>query len=150
MKPVEQRGDSDCLVACLASILEVPYEEVPQEIAVFETQHNAMVAFLKARGLLTWTTGLWGTDTPFLKWGSQQIEWHFYPTGYWIAGVLSPRIVDENGEPGEHAVVMRGSKIAFDPHPRRDMGHLGFHSATVIMLGDQPALSRSTPTEDNG
>lgn len=131
MKPVEQRGDSDCLVACLASILELPYEDVPQEIADEDKQHNAMVRFLKEHGYLTWTLGLHGETEPFLMFGNEKPAYHIWPTGYWIAGVGSPRIED-----GEHAVVMRGGAIAWDPHPQRAMGHRGFQSATILMPGD--------------
>lgn len=133
MKPVEQRGNSDCLVACLASILGVRYEDVPQAIAVENEQHNAMVGFLKERGFLTWSLGLHGAVEPMLMLGNEPIPFLLAPTGYWIASVKSPRIAE-----GFHSVVMRGRSIAFDPHPQREMGHGGFVEALILMPGDTP------------
>lgn len=132
MKPVEQRGDSDCLVACLASILDLDYEDIPQEIADHEKQLNAMVDFLKPRGYLVWTFALHGDEWPQLMFGNERIGYHIHPIGYWIAGVGSPRIKD-----GEHAVVMRSANLVWDPHPLRAMGHRGFRSATILMIGDR-------------
>jgi hypothetical protein len=134
MKTVEQRGDSDCLIACLASILEIDYEDVSQEIADEDRQNDATVRFLQERGYLSWTLTLHGDAQPMLQFGNARPEYHIRPTGYWIAGVGSPRIKD-----GTHAVVMRGETVAWDPHPLREMGHLGFQSATIIMLGDRHA-----------
>lgn len=46
--------------------------------------------------------------------------------GYWIAHVISPRglLADGpyRGMPIQHAVVMRGGELVWDPHPQRDMG----------------------------
>lgn len=46
--------------------------------------------------------------------------------GYWIAHVVSPRGLLQHGPyrgtPVQHAVVMHGSELAWDPHPQRDMG----------------------------
>lgn len=46
--------------------------------------------------------------------------------GLWIAHVVSPRGVlgsgPYRGMPVQHAVVMRGATLLWDPHPQRDMG----------------------------
>lgn len=48
------------------------------------------------------------------------------PCGYWIAHVVSPRGLLKHGPyrgmPVQHAVVMRGGEMVWDPHPQRDMG----------------------------
>ena len=127
MELVEQRGDSDCLIACLATILHVGYENIPANIGEEENQLNNMQKFLSTYGLVCWSFGIWGDKEPLLKFGNKKLEYHFHPPGFWIASVKSPRT--GNG----HTVVMRSSKIFFDPHPKRNMGHLGFEEALILM-----------------
>lgn len=111
--PVEQRymaifdehGDNlqrgDCLTACIASIFELPIDEVPffvQEDDWYRAYHD----WVRTRGLSTYQI----LDAPA-------------PCSYCDATGLKPSL---------HAIVMRGREIAWDPHPQRDMGHLGFVS----------------------
>ena len=64
MKFVEQRSDDDCLRAALASVLDLAYEDVPENVRAGDEQHNRMQAFLSGRGLVAWTFGLHGVTDP--------------------------------------------------------------------------------------
>lgn len=150
MKPVEQRQLAsettvgDCWRCCLASILELDYEDVPhfvemEDAGEVSSYWNATIEWLRPRGFAIAQFGLWGDDRPYLAWGSHgpltvrdeqgehELKYAFSAPGHWIAGVKSPRI------DGLHAVVMSGSSVAFDPHPQRAMGHRGFRDATVLV-----------------
>jgi hypothetical protein len=116
MKPVEQtvpvrteEAAGNCFAACLASIMEVGIDDVPN-LGADELQSAYMerVQFwLAQRGLCAiqtlhrWTTT--GCSIPF--------------PGHAILVVGSPRI-----QGGKHAVVWSGGKMVWDPHPQRDMG----------------------------
>jgi hypothetical protein len=127
MKFVEQRSDDDCLRAALASVLDLAYEDVPENVRAGDEQHNRMQAFLSGRGLVAWTFGLHGVTDPQLMFGHEKIPYHLHPTGYWLASVGSPRNEDD------HGVVMRGSHIVWDPHPQRGLAHRGFTQAIILM-----------------
>lgn len=127
---VEQRYDFDCVQSCLASIFEVPYEAAPVIWEPDSDTHRADWLFVLNQWLRERGFGLQNFhrregDNP------QRSPWHF--VGYWIGGVWSPRFTEPDGSPGAHAVVMRGSDLVWDPNPRRDMGHLGFYCADVLM-----------------
>lgn len=143
MIPVEQRqlyvaGEQagDCWKCCLASILELPYEDVPHFIEVAERNGsswwNETLEWLRPRGFTIVRFGLWGESQPFLLFGSRQIRYHFSAPGHWIGGVVSRR-TDADSEPIGHVVVMQGSEIAWDPHPDRDQGHGGFDEAFLLV-----------------
>jgi hypothetical protein len=138
---VEQRESYDCLRACLATILALPYEDVPAAVSppvhdwtdkdavrkAGSTQHVAMQTFLVERGLIVWSFGIHGQERPYVRFGNDEPEWCLVPPTYWLASVMSPRI----DEP--HVVVMKHDKIVWDPHPRREEGHRGFCEAHVLM-----------------
>jgi hypothetical protein len=151
--PVEQRqlfvpdeSTGDCWKCCIASVLELPYEDVPhfaemEEAGTVQSYWNTTQEFLRPRGFLLAHFGLWGDERPYLTWGGQKpavapdgrdIHYAFSVPGHWIAGVVSPR-TDENGENIGHVVVMNGSEITWDPHPHRDEGHLGFTDAYLLV-----------------
>lgn len=100
---VDQRGHSDCWIACLASLTGLPPESFPQppedlsaDGAERMAYTNAVRRFLIERGWLLTTT------------------WQHVPAGYAIAGGPSPR--NEDG----HAVVTHAGEVVHDPHPSRD------------------------------
>lgn len=144
MIPVEQRqlyavgqAPGDCWKCCIASILELDYDDVPHFVQLeddgdVDSWWNATQAFLRLRGCVLARFGLWGGEAPMLLFGSKQIRYHFSAPGHWIAGVVSPRMTPE-GENLSHAVVMSGSQVAWDPHPYRDEGHLGFTEAYLLV-----------------
>lgn len=124
----------DCVKCCVASVLELPYDDVPHFVA-----HEVLVP--DAAGALQrvdWLTGLnhwlctsgWAlraTQTTYYKSPlPRRVESEFdlydpYDSprswsagqGYWIASVIS-----ENFERRTHAVVMLDGAVAFDPSPR--------------------------------
>lgn len=123
MKPVDQTrcnaGDSlteapgNCWAACIASILEVPLDDLPDEATYWKPgQHQAksyipyekaMFAWLRERGLLLVEIKL---PDVFFRGG----EWDVYCI---LAGP-SPRNPEVT-----HAVVGQGTRIVHDPHPSR-------------------------------
>lgn len=161
-----QRGD--CLRACVASILELPYEAVPNldgtahQLAIWISR--VMPGVQVAYRYLSDTWAQRETLDSWKKWPADHHE-----PGYWIATVYSYRIPDveefgcgcadsvPGGDPacrwchgnpggrylgiawGLHAVVMRHGECVWDPHPERDKGFGPFRAATTFRVED-PAL----------
>jgi hypothetical protein len=92
--PPAQRGD--CFRACVASILEIAPEDLPNP---HDEQHWGKA----------WIRELaqFGIEPVFLVDG---FEGPVFP-GYWIASIPSPAI------DGDHCVVMRGLDLVHDPFP---------------------------------
>lgn len=104
--PVPQWNDVTCLAACVATILSLPADRVPEPVlAPVETW------FARYNADLIATTGHALIPIPV------QPAW----PGYWIASL---RLAEETS----HAVVYKGDTLAFDPgttdyfadHPRPD------------------------------
>jgi hypothetical protein len=120
------------MTACLATIFGCSYEEAPM-LADPDTGDEVdqwvyvMTLWLHERGFhpQSFSRTVEMTDTERSPW--------YWPT-LWMGGVKSPRY------DGEHAVVMRGSTLVWDPHPQREMGHLGFTSAELFLPMDPAAL----------
>jgi hypothetical protein len=161
MKPVQQRKlwrpDShpdgpqrgDCMTACLASVFEQPYEDC--EVKGYAGEISDWLKERRYAGVEA-VHHLLGTG-----WQNPESigDYRLWPTshhemGYWIAGIWSPRIPDEekfgcgcvervpggdpecewcHGEPekrsmgiqwGLHAVVMQYGQVAWDPHPEAE------------------------------
>lgn len=144
MIPIEQRQlyiaekqSGDCWKCCLASILELSYEDVPHFVEEGEREYtswwNATQAWLREQGYVIATFCLRGKDRPLLSINDREdIDYHFSAPGHWMAGVTSPRMTPE-GENISHVVVMNGSSVVWDPHPLRDQGHLGFTEAFLLV-----------------
>jgi hypothetical protein len=108
MKPVMQTvtGTSgNCMAACLASILELPIEAVPNfcDAGPDDTDYwNACRAFLRQFGLGIMTL----TFTDRAQWTQLRVG------GYQIVSGPSPRI-----EGMHHATVWHRGQMVHDPHP---------------------------------
>lgn len=146
-------GGGNCTAAAVASIFEVPlsdcYPEIPngggfQAIAAWTARRfPGLLCCSKlvggqwiARGSRQW----WVDTYP----PAEAIDPPFLPIGYWLAGVVSPRGVqqrlsDGSLKPSLHSVVMHGSDVAWDPHPKREMGIGGVYDMTWWVVRD-PAL----------
>jgi hypothetical protein len=140
--PVEQRASFDCMTACLASIFEVPYEDAPvladpETCEPVDQWLRVMTLWLHDRGFHPQNFTLTAHQIEHHGESPQHSPWH-WPT-FWMAGVKSPRY-EENGEPGLHCVVMQGNDLVWDPHPQREMGHLGFWDADVFLPIDPAQL----------
>lgn len=115
MKPVDQTQfepnaddpakTGNCLSACIASILELPIEDVPT-FAAHEDWWERAVAWLDERGHTIWPIPTWILDA--LTVSPDALDC------WYIACGKSPR-GDFN-----HGVVASGAHIAHDPHPSRD------------------------------
>lgn len=98
---IDQRGDSDCWIACLSSLTGIPLADFPQpppepsENAARVDYGNAVRLFLHDQG---WRIA---------------VLWNAVPAGYAIAGGPSPRHRDG------HAVVVLDGRMVHDPHPSR-------------------------------
>jgi hypothetical protein len=103
VRPVEQTIPSlpngDCLRACIASILEVGIDDLPNPIS--DRWATEWGEHLQARGL-SWV------EVSLINCGESW--WHLSDEQYWIASVPSLNF------PGKfHSVVMRGGELAHDP-----------------------------------
>lgn len=93
----------NCQSACLATLLGVRIEDVPNWTAMpcsDNQKYERMKAWLRERGWWLLTVVPW-----------QGIPWP-PREGYYIAGGVSPRGV-------RHAVIFKDGKLWHDPHPER-------------------------------
>lgn len=113
MKPVNMMkaipNEGDCLMACVASILEISLADLPEIRREHESDgkwYNVLQDALRLRGFAV--VDLWGDH-------HENTEKYpaISPPGYTIAVGESPR-----GE-GTHAVVALDGAIVHDPHPTR-------------------------------
>lgn len=130
MKPVDQRNDYDCLRACIASIFELAYEDVPQfgESAIGTerealAQDDEFIAWLAERGL-----AYQDVFHPRDEANAQRLPW-----GYCVGAGKSPR-----GD-FHHATVWDArqwpARLVHDPHPSRAglKGGPGVYSCFVVL-----------------
>lgn len=108
MKPVEQTictvPGGNCFPACLASILEIGIDEIPNEQG--DDWHSRYEDFLRPMGL--GMVSLAAMDGQGNLWK---------PKGYSILAAVSPRFA-----PHLHAVVCYDGEVVFDPSPKREAG----------------------------
>jgi hypothetical protein len=181
--PVEQQelaeyddaGESskrgDCLRACMASLFELPLEEVPHFVAS-DNWFGLWIEWLNERGF-----GIWQARISTHEDDKTRLTGYPSQGTMWLATVLSPRIKAkcrscegagfvwseydyEKGErvhfaeetacrwcegtgrvPGLHAILMQGKDVLYDPHPQREMGHLGFVDGTIFVALDPGRLT---------
>ena len=98
MKPVKQKDfeqGGGCFRACIASLLEVTYEDVPEFNDDWYTKYNE---WLIKRGYYLLMVDYWVLIA--------------YPPVYYIAGGPSPR-----SNPNGHAIIRYENDDVFDPHP---------------------------------
>lgn len=139
MKPVDQTqfedGKGNCLAACLASILELNIEDVP-ELLPKTGQESTMDSWLASRGYQV-------LRMHFMDEESLQ-EVHFANNGpklYCILSGISPRKTKE-GLVKFHATVGEiggyGVKIVHDPHPSRTgLEKFGHRYVEIIIKAQQ-------------
>lgn len=117
MKPVEQTKltypDGNCMAACVASLLELPLDDVPD---------------YKGEGWFDrWNGWLAQWNLTFVNFRAD-CEWK--PLGYSILAADSPR--------GDwlHAVVCLDGEVVWDPHPQREMGLREWREWTCFVVLD--------------
>lgn len=141
MKPITQtlRGGpnvephlrGDCFRACIASILELGHEDLPNP-------HDADHWFD------AWQEALAPYGLRLIEW-EVSAEPELWFEGYWIASVPSLNLgTNDDGSPVLHCVVMRGSEFVHDPSMGKryesvDLAEVRW--ATIFHAAD-PALLR--------
>ena len=116
MVQVEQKKSDDCFSACLASILELSLDDVPNFAVDHEDWLGALTAWLAPMNL-----------------GAVFIEFNEglqTPSGYAVLTAKSPR-----GN-FDHAVVCHDGVIAWDPSPNRKQGVLEWKYWTLLTVLD--------------
>lgn len=116
---IDQRLPNDCLRCCLATVLCLPYEEVPHFVGDAPSRW--------ADKMSKWLNGLGFAAVRVQATGDGEIL-HSYFDGNgatWIASGLT-----ERGR--NHATVWRGTEMIHDPHPSR-AGLLTITAALVIV-----------------
>lgn len=122
MKPTMQTkfgaGKGNCFSACLASILEIPLELIPNFCAEYPSDWlNKTNEWLAGLGLV------------LIDFNVESVpDWDTY----WIASGLSPRLTCD------HSVVYRADAMVHDPHPSGD-GLKGKPKYGSIILLRDPA-----------
>jgi hypothetical protein len=131
--PVEQRlffdastGErGDCLKCCIASLLELDYDDVPHFAAMGDMWWIEWTNWLAARGWQLYNAyHRVADDDPARLTG--------YTCGYWLASVTSRR-TRPDGSNISHMILMRDGEVAWDPHPARADGHLGFTEGQILV-----------------
>jgi hypothetical protein len=122
MKPVDQRivsnVNGDCFRACLASLLEIPYEEAFDIISARDG--NGWIppfsSWLKSNGFeFNGCFAIWNGKEKCLTWDELMAR-SMGVKACFIAWGMSPRYTDGT----THAVIVNGSgKIIHDPNPTR-------------------------------
>lgn len=133
------RPNGDCFRACVASIFELPLDQVPHFL---EPQVSRW--FLRAQEWLKQFALALDYDSHPAAARPPR-----YPRGWWIASVESELF------PGsQHAVVMRGIeldtdeppwRVAWDPSPRPRTTPYVFRGATWFVALDPAAIARRAP-----
>ncbi len=125
MIPVDQTTfgvpDGNCFSACVASLLEMPIDQVPHFMSA-DSWLDALAEWLLPLGLY---------PVFFRVATCSEDQWR--PQGFYILGGESAR--------GPHAVVARGHKVVHDPHPSR-VGLSKHEDATLIVPLDVGAVMK--------
>lgn len=156
----------DCVKACVASILELPYDAVPHFVAGevlndageridwlsgmrrwFERARYGCVPvhhsyFKDVECMRAWrrerdAAGIVDTTGRDCLWLYDALDHPPYHEGYWMASVIS-----ENFPGATHAIVMHGAEVAHDPCPwprREPYRYVG----EIIFVATNPAICRS-------
>ncbi len=120
MKPVEQSilkpPDGDCFAACMASLLELPLEAVPNFTSPDWYQH--------------WQEWLEPFNLTLLTFTIPDGGCAWLPSGYALLCAESPR------GPWDHSVVCLDGKVVWDPNPQREQGLGKWKEWTLIAVLD--------------
>lgn len=135
MKPVDQtvfgEGKGNCFAACVASILEIPLEEVPNFCGLHPepdgTWYREFLRWLSERGLAAMTQQFPGDPDSFMSWVRTCA-----PNIPWIAGGPTDR--------GLHCCVYVGDRLAHDPNPNHDRKGLDTVDDATFILSELYAM----------
>lgn len=125
MKTYDQRGPTDCMRCCLATVLGLDYERVPDFVSTdFGYDQRAEVA--------RWLDSIGCRAVALQACGDGELLCSTFeiPSGLWIAGGPTQRGTN-------HAVVYDGGAMVHDPHPSR-AGLLAITDAIVPLGRPKP------------
>jgi len=136
MKPIDQsiiHGNGlagDCLRACVASIFEIPIEEIPHfcDRHLDEKITNENHCFTRINKWLSEKFGMSYLEVEFGNFGTYLIEKY---GGYYIATGPTDRF---NGDV-LHCVIYNGDKMIHDPHPSKS-GLKTVYNIGIFILND--------------
>ena len=97
----------NCFTACVASLLEVPIESVPDFSSMGHRWFPTFYRFLDSHGYEFFGSGTIKSH------GIKSLEEFKGVDGYVIVGGKSPRTYVKRG----HAVIYKNGKLVHDPHP---------------------------------
>ena len=117
MTPIDMQTGSDCLRCCIATVLGLPYDDVPDFVHDHNRWAEEMAKWAKERGFSVVRVQCTG-DGEMMHSIFQEAD------GLWIAS--GPAARGRN-----HAVVFRGSEMIHDPHSSRE-GLVSITAATVF------------------
>jgi hypothetical protein len=157
MKPVPQRiigalqddQRGDCYKCCVASILELPYEDVPHfamgEPNPLYSMFSNVNLWLRENGIPLSVDGRYYL-AKHVQWTADDIhsQYDYAPQprnlhpGYWIA-VVKSRVYSQS----QHAIVMKDGEVAFDPSPSRDDPRPYEFCGEDVFVPDFAAIVRS-------
>jgi len=119
MKPVFQtdlsRETGDCYRACIASLFELPIEEVPNFWLQIPNSNNLVPDQLIKEWWLSirlWSESRYNLVPLDFKWSEESDLTWLLKDVYLIASGTSPRYPDL-----DHSVIIFNNKIVHDPHP---------------------------------
>lgn len=124
MKPVMQTrlhgadgAPGNCFAACIASILGVPIESVPQPT---EADRESWADYWSYVGAFLWDRGFALVHVPFPE--LQKVTARHWTTCDALDDVSGPYYIGSGPSPrgSDHSVVMRDGRIEHDPHPSGD------------------------------
>lgn len=125
------RPYGDCIRACVASIFELPIEQVPHFAAAEgNAWPRALARWLKPFHLAADRDDY--REQPSRDWPRRMYD------GWWIASVVS-----ENIEGATHAVVMHEDKVVHDPSPFPRRTPYVFVGATWFCALDPALIARA-------
>jgi hypothetical protein len=119
VKIAQPRHDSDCVAATLASVLELPIEDVPDfwpKKSGAVRQYENVRRWLAGRGYHWYFSTYGGDNCPalvdFVN-EKREVGSSFPPRGYWFAQISSiDRLRDSDPN---HVVVMRDRRLVYNP-----------------------------------
>lgn len=117
MIPQKSRHESDCMAVCLASILEIPIEEIPD----FFNDHKDAVSWyvgiqkwLNERGYHLFYASCAPIQFAEFQKSKSEPDESWPPKGYWLGRIARVETIVENGV--FHSVVMKDHRCVYSPN----------------------------------
>lgn len=122
-------AEGNCFPACVASVLELPLETIPNFIEQEKETGNHWF-WLCNQWLEQLNLALVHLEIPDAKTLYNAKKWAL---GYHLAGVTSPRNL-------KHSVVIKNGKVVHDPHPDQDSLNAKIKDIQLFIVRNASAL----------